>query len=117
MTDCRDDRRTVARIPIQLRVEYRRMNGFLADYTKNLSRGGTFIRTARPLPPGSRFHLQLCAPCGEPPIELLAEVAWVEEGGAEPGMGVRFVWRGHEERAAFERAMARIVEAAHDPRR
>ena len=30
---------------IELTVEYKRMNAFFADYTKNISRGGTFIRT------------------------------------------------------------------------
>ena len=46
------ERRADARSPIELKVEYKRLNTFFADYTKNISRGGTFIKTARPLPVG-----------------------------------------------------------------
>ena len=115
MTDGTDNRRQVARIPIQLRVEYRRMNSFLAEYTKNISRGGTFVRTDRPLPPGSRFRFQLCVPGGAAPFELTGEVAWAETGGPEPGMGVRFVWRGPEERDAFEAAVERLLDEQLGP--
>ena len=32
---------------ITLRVDYKRLNTFFADYTKNISKGGTFIRTTQ----------------------------------------------------------------------
>ena len=44
-----------ARTPIELKVEYKKMNTFFADYTKNISKGGTFIKTDRPLPVGTEF--------------------------------------------------------------
>ena len=44
-----DDRRASPRHAITLRVDYKRMNTFFADYTRNISKGGTFIRTERPL--------------------------------------------------------------------
>ena len=50
-----DDRRIAERGPIALRVDYKRLNSFFADYTKNISRGGTFIRTDRPLQLGTEF--------------------------------------------------------------
>ena len=40
-----DDRRGDPRQPIELKVEYKRLNAFFADYTKNISRGVTFIQT------------------------------------------------------------------------
>ena len=50
------------RRPIELKVEYKRLNTFFADYTKNISRGGTFIKTARPLPIGTEFLFKLFIP-------------------------------------------------------
>ena len=49
----KDDRRFGMRAPIELKVEYKRLNTFFADYTKNISRGGTFIATDKPLPVGT----------------------------------------------------------------
>ena len=40
-----EDRRESARVPIELKVEYKKLNTFFADYTKNICKGGTFIRT------------------------------------------------------------------------
>ncbi|MBW2214345.1 MAG: hypothetical protein JRF48_07900 [Deltaproteobacteria bacterium] len=43
------ERRESGRAALELPVEYDRLNALLSDYTHNLSRGGTFIRTDRPL--------------------------------------------------------------------
>ena len=43
MADEPPERRAEVRRPIELKVEYKRLNTFFADYTKNISRGGTFI--------------------------------------------------------------------------
>ena len=48
--------------PSQLRVDYKRMNTFFADYTKNISKGGTFIRTSKPLDVGTEFVFVLSIP-------------------------------------------------------
>ena len=39
-----EEKRGTDRMPIELKVEYKRLNTFLSDYTKNISSGGTFIR-------------------------------------------------------------------------
>ena len=54
-----DDRREAPRQPIELKVEYKRLNTFFADYTKNISKGGTFIKTNRPLPVGTAVDADL----------------------------------------------------------
>src|SRR5690348_1888069 len=38
------ERRDGPRVPIELKVEYKKLNSFFADYTKNISKGGTFIK-------------------------------------------------------------------------
>src|SRR6185312_9659980 len=56
------DRRTNDRHAIELKVEYKRLNTFFADYTKNISKGGTFIRTDKPLSIGTEFLFKLFVP-------------------------------------------------------
>ena len=59
-------------MPIALKVEYKRLNSFFADYTKNISRGGTFIRTKNPLSIGTEFMFQLQVPKSTILINALA---------------------------------------------
>jgi hypothetical protein len=40
VVDDQPERRAETRRPIELKVEYKRLNTFFADYTKNISRGG-----------------------------------------------------------------------------
>ena len=56
------ERRNDDRHTIELKVEYKRLNTFFADYTKNISKGGTFIRTDKPLDPGTEFVFALVIP-------------------------------------------------------
>ena len=53
-----DRRRREARAPIELKVEYKRLNTFFYDYTKNISKGGTFIKTEKPLDVGTDLPVQ-----------------------------------------------------------
>ena len=109
-----DDRRSAPRGPIRLRVDYERMNAFFADYTKNISKGGTFIKTARPLPIGTRFLFALAVPALSEPVTLDGEVAWVrsaeEASKEEPGMGIRFLFAGDRQRGEFESLVERMME-------
>jgi len=109
------DRRGVDRLPIELRVEYRRLNSFFADYTKNISKGGTFIRTAKPLPPGTEFVFVLIIPKLPEPLRLNGQVVWTtdpsratEEDPA--GMGIRFKYVDDAERSATEDIVERLVK-------
>jgi type IV pilus assembly protein PilZ len=105
------DRRRAHRAPIQLKVEYRRLNGFFADYTRNLSRGGTFIRTERPLPVGTVFEFQLFVPHLDEPLAVRGEVSWIVPpgeagGGQDPGMGIRFLADGSD---VLDRTVERLM--------
>jgi type IV pilus assembly protein PilZ len=107
-----DDRRGAMRAPIELKVEYKRLNSFFADYTKNISRGGTFIRTERPLDIGTDFVFKLGIPTLGEPLVLAGKVQWVitpEQANSEqePGMGIGFIFDSEAER---ERVQATIEE-------
>jgi type IV pilus assembly protein PilZ len=114
-----NDRREGPRVPIELKVEYKKLNTFFADYTKNICKGGTFIRTKKPLEVGTVFVFQLAVPRLPEPIAIRGEVKWIKREGEssppgvpedhEPGMGIRFIYDSPEERAALEGAVERMM--------
>ena len=91
-----------SRAPIELKVDYKKLNSFFADYTKNISKGGTFIKTKKPLPIGTRFLFKLSVPQRTDPFELIGEVVWSTIEGDEPGMGIKFVYSDDQQRSDFE---------------
>lgn len=103
------DARQHPRAPIELKVDYKKMNSFFADYTKNISKGGTFIKTKKPLPLGTRFLFKLSIPQKSDPFELLGEVVWSTVEGDEPGMGIKFVYSDDRQRADFEGVVERLM--------
>ncbi|HET9599508.1 MAG TPA: TIGR02266 family protein [Anaeromyxobacteraceae bacterium] len=109
------EHRQHARAPIALEVRYRRLNAFFADYTRNVSRGGTFIRTSRPLPPATRFVFKLIVPGRAEPLELAGEVVRVVPAGENAGMGIRFVWDDEQRRAELEAVVERLMAESLGP--
>src|SRR5207302_7117236 len=103
-----EDLRSSARAPIRLRVDYERMNSFFADYTSNLSKGGTFIKTTSPLEIGTICIFSFSLPALSEPLLLEGEVAWIlpvevaEARKEEAGMGVRFLFKDRVAQREFE---------------
>jgi len=117
-----NDRRNEARSPIDLKVEYKRLNTFFYDYTKNISKGGTFIKTDKPLPIGTMFLFRLIVPNLEEPLLLHGEVRWVikergeinpeahgDQSASEPGMGIRFVYDDDDSRDEVDAKVERLM--------
>lgn len=113
------ERRHEVRAPIELKVEYKRLNTFFADYTRNISRGGTFIKTTRPLPIGTEFLFKLFVPQLGDALRIQGEVQWIvteadiAEGrvdhSAEPGMGIRFTYRQGSTQDEIDRVVERLM--------
>ncbi len=103
-------------MPIELEVHYRRLNGFFADYTKNISKGGTFIRTKMPLPVGTPFLFRLRLPSRVEVFEIMGEVVRAEARGDDAGMAVRFAWDDEAARAAFEQSVEKLMSDSLGPR-
>ncbi len=103
------------RAPIDLKVDYKKLNSFFADYTKNISKGGTFIKTKRALPVGTRFLFRLTVPGRDRPFELNGEVVHANAAGEEPGMGIKFVWDADRERTAFEGVVESLMSESLGP--
>jgi type IV pilus assembly protein PilZ len=110
------DKRSHLRAPIELKVEYKKLNTFFADYTKNISKGGTFIKTDRPLPVGTEFLFKLSLPKRPQPFVLKGLVVWINQPAAvqnpevkDMGMGIRFVFADISEREGFEGEVERLM--------
>jgi type IV pilus assembly protein PilZ len=89
---------------------------FFADYTKNISRGGTFIATDKPLDIGTEFVFALDLPGLTEPLRLRGRVMWttkVEDSSKAnpPGMGIEFKYSSSEERSETEMVVERLLTA------
>ena len=96
-------KRRAPRVPIELRVEYKRVNAFIADFTRDVSGQGLFVRTDEPLPLDSECLFTLSVPKMPGTLTLRGMVRRVvPPGGAEEaGMGVEVVFEDDEERQAL----------------
>jgi type IV pilus assembly protein PilZ len=111
------EKRNDGRAAISLRVDYKRLNTFFADYTKNISKGGTFIRTTKPLDIGTEFVFVLSVPSHNKQLELKGEVMWVVfEDKATPdspaGMGIKFKFVDDKERSAVDDFVEKLMDEA-----
>lgn len=101
------DRRKQDRTAIELSVEYKRLNTFFADYTKNISKGGTFIRTDRPLDCETEFVFALTIRGLAEPLRLRGRVKWIvattdATADSPAGMGIEFQYKDAEDRRETE---------------
>jgi type IV pilus assembly protein PilZ len=111
------EKRFDGRAAISLRVDYKRLNTFFADYTKNISKGGTFIRTTKPLDVGTEFVFVLSVPSHNKQLELKGEVMWVvtEDKAASDnpaGMGIKFKFIDDGERAMVDDFVEKLMDEA-----
>ena len=109
------ENREHGRAPIELKVDYKKLNSFFADYTKNISKGGTFIKTKKALPIGTKFLFRLTVPGRAAPFELNGEVVHSTPSGDEPGMGIRFVWADPKDRGGFEGTVEALMVESLGP--
>lgn len=97
-----------------LNVEYKRLNTFFADYTRNISKGGTFIRTDRPLQIGTEFVFALTIRSVPEPLRLRGRVRWVvtpevATDDQPAGMGIEFLYATDEERKTTEAIVEKLM--------
>jgi len=116
--DSSGERRAESRRPIELKVEYKRLNTFFADYTKNISRGGTFIKTRRPLPIGTEFLFKLFVPGRDVPLTIHGEVQRIvdEAPGEDQGMAIKFVYREGDSQDVIARSVEGMMSDSLGPR-
>ncbi len=123
MPETRSNGRENDRATVTLKVGYTRLNTFFADYTKNISKGGTFVRTTKPLDLGSDFIFELTVPSAsglaapEVKIELKGVVKWIvteaEATNDKPaGMGIQFVFEDEGQRQKVQTMVVDLMKAS-----
>lgn len=101
--------------PIELRIQYKRLNSFFADYAKNIHRGYTFIATDGLLEVGTDFVFKLEVPGLSEALALRGKVQWVvtpEQSQEGVGMGIRFVFESDHERARIAAMVETMMTAS-----
>ena len=85
--------RRTFRVPTHLKVRATRGSTIDVVSCQDISDGGLFLVTRRPLAPGTPLHLEIEGITGDPPIAVDGTVTWVRPGSDESGpggMGIRF---------------------------
>ena len=86
------DQREHLRLPSHLRVGFENGDELREAFLENISDGGLFIGTQRPLAKGAPLRLRIVADA-LPPVEVSGRVVWSRETSrpaAPAGMGVEF---------------------------
>ena len=91
----RGERQAYARTPVRFPVEYGQAGTAGHGTCVNLSRGGMFVATPQPAPPGSQVALTFNLPNLSHTFSMLARVVWNHRDETKPdapsGMGVQFL--------------------------
>ena len=83
--------------PAKLKLSYKNPSSVVREYTENLRKGGSFIKTSKPLPVGREVIIEVRVPAiADDPIVIPGEVTWssrdLENLGPDevPGMGIEY---------------------------
>jgi uncharacterized protein (TIGR02266 family) len=97
------------RVPANVRIKLKlpTWDRYETFRTRDLSRGGMFVRAAQPLARGTVVRLQLASPDGQA-VEIRAQVVRAVSEGEGAGMGLRFLEVSEETR----RRVDGVVESA-----
>jgi molecular chaperone DnaK len=103
------------RRPAKLRISYKKASTFVKEYSKNIKRGGTFIKTKKPLDVGRECILHLTVPGWDDPIEIHGNVVWSSKGvevmvGQEEGMGIKYDTADDAGLVAAQQALSALTE-------
>jgi uncharacterized protein (TIGR02266 family) len=83
----RSDRRYERKVALDITYEGQSFRAF----TRNISLGGVFVVSERPLPFGARISLSFHIPTQMEPVIVDGQVRWLElEEGHVRGIGIRF---------------------------
>jgi type IV pilus assembly protein PilZ len=125
MTERRDShapagsRRAEERLDVRWAVDCASDDTFLYAYITNVSSLGLFVRTELPLPIGTRVQLTFAPEPACEAFELLGVVAWINPHrpagqNPNPGMGIRFIDLGLEDRERLVDAIRTIAYVRGD---
>ncbi len=87
-------KRQAPRVPILLQVRYRTIKEQYSGFAEDMSIGGVFIATPRPLAAGTLLTLEFSLPDCPEPLKVKGIVAWARAAPSRldqrRGMGIKF---------------------------
>lgn len=106
MSKANQNERKSARLHHELPVAYRSVGSFLTDWATNISQGGLFINTRKPLPVGTEVKIIIQLPGAAFPFDIVGKVSRIHEvgkvKGPAPGMAVEFTELDRTKRERIE---------------
>ena len=108
-------KRASERYEVTIPVDCTTQQVFISNHVCNISRGGLFIRSDKPLPLQAEVSLVLRLPDAGVTIRATGRVVWnydVVRGTSRiiPGSGIRFVDMSPSDRAALESYLKRLAK-------
>ncbi|ABF87998.1 hypothetical protein MXAN_3788 [Myxococcus xanthus DK 1622] len=100
------------RLEYELPVAYRSVSGFVTDWAVNLSKGGLYINTDKPLAVDTVVRLLVTLPGAHFPVELKGRVTRTNAVGVpapqSPGMAVEFLDVDEDKRTRIAEFVERL---------
>ncbi len=89
----KDNKRQHLRVPVSLQVSYLSAGDLQKDLAVNLSPGGLFVRTSKPLDIGTEVDLEVLLATEDTPMHVRGKVVWLRGATTESqsGMGIQFI--------------------------
>jgi type IV pilus assembly protein PilZ len=108
-------KRAHERYEVAIPVDCTTQELFLSNHVCNISRGGLFIRSDKPLPLETEVSIVLRLPEDGVCIRAMGRVVWnydIAKGTSRiiPGSGIRFVDMSASDRAALEGYLKRLAD-------
>jgi uncharacterized protein (TIGR02266 family) len=107
-----DNKRKATRLHHEIPVAYRSVGSFLTDWATNISQGGLFINTRKPLAVGTAVKIIIQLPGAAFPYEMAGRVTRVTQydnhANMVPGMGIEFTDVDDAKRREIEAFVERL---------
>ena len=108
-------RKDYSRKPVELRIAYQKLDTFLSDYRKKISKGWTFIETNKnSIHLGTKFILRLSLPGIPVPMKIKGEVALLQKYDP-PGIGIRLSYFSEQSRRMLENLVEKLNISRSSP--
>ena len=108
-------RRKSTRTPKVLALSFKSKAGFIKAFSENISTGGMFITTTKPLAKGETFILKLKLPDDPETLKIDCKVSWNSTKTSDPvkqplGMGIKFIEISPEDQHRLKKELLKVKQ-------
>jgi len=110
------EKRVHKRAVVKVEITFRTGKQLMTSYMHNVSCGGLFIKTDKPLPLNTELELNFRLPNSYRLFKTKGLVVWVSPLGGKkpPGIGVQFREMSEEDAAYLEKVIEKLAELESD---